>query len=190
MIKTRKEFTEKFWNLYCGLKRNGKMYLLDELLPKDKSTLSLSECLEKISLVKTRKQLETEFPRHYAAIRKHYRAELSRLPLVKPQLNQEEATLLCNNYKSMKQLKEENKKLYWYLQRKGWLGICTKNIKPSSFQRSVICLNTGMVYRTIKEAAEATGAIDSKICNVCQGKRTTAAGFRWSYCDKDGNIIK
>lgn len=49
--------------------------------------------------------------------------------------------------------------------------------------RSVICVNTGKVYKTMKEAAEDTGANQCKIIDVCRGARKTTAGMMWKYAD-------
>jgi hypothetical protein len=48
-----------------------------------------------------------------------------------------------------------------------------KNKKP------VICLQTGVVYKSIKDACEETGI--KNICKVCKGLRRTAGGYNWSY---------
>lgn len=49
--------------------------------------------------------------------------------------------------------------------------------------RSVICVNTGKIYATMKEAAEDTGANQCKISDVCRGARKTTAGMMWKYAD-------
>lgn len=48
-------------------------------------------------------------------------------------------------------------------------------------KRPVVCLETGVVYEGIHEAAEANGLQPTKICAVCKGKRKTTGGLRWSY---------
>lgn len=48
-------------------------------------------------------------------------------------------------------------------------------------KRPVRCLDTGLVYPSITEAAEATGAGLEKILLCCQGKRNSTHGLRWAY---------
>lgn len=50
---------------------------------------------------------------------------------------------------------------------------------------AVICLNTGEVFETQRQAAEAKGVLQSKISLCCQGKREHTHGYRWSYLDKE-----
>lgn len=50
---------------------------------------------------------------------------------------------------------------------------------------AVICLNTGEVFETQRQAAEAKGVSQSKISLCCQGKREHTHGYRWSYLDKE-----
>jgi hypothetical protein len=49
------------------------------------------------------------------------------------------------------------------------------------FARSVRCIETGVVYSTLTEAAMVVGVGSGKITMVCKGKRKTAGGFRWEY---------
>ena len=45
----------------------------------------------------------------------------------------------------------------------------------------ILCVETGKVYSSIAEAADAVGANKPNICNCCKGKRKTAAGYHWRY---------
>lgn len=58
--------------------------------------------------------------------------------------------------------------------------------KPKYPTCKVLCVETGTVYASIKEAAEAYG-IDAKwIYNVCKGFNKTTAGMHWRYLE-EGN---
>lgn len=50
----------------------------------------------------------------------------------------------------------------------------------------VICLDTGAVYSTIKEAAEAYGLGRSAVSACCRGLQQTAGGKRWQYFKEEG----
>lgn len=45
----------------------------------------------------------------------------------------------------------------------------------------VVCLNTGEVFDTQREAAQAKGVLQAKISLCCQGKSTHTHGYRWAY---------
>lgn len=48
-------------------------------------------------------------------------------------------------------------------------------------KKSVVCLDTGAVYPSITEAAQATGSILEKILACCKGERSKTNGLRWAY---------
>lgn len=48
-------------------------------------------------------------------------------------------------------------------------------------KRPVICLDTGAVYDSITEAAQATGSVLEKVLACCKGQRTKTNGLRWAY---------
>lgn len=47
--------------------------------------------------------------------------------------------------------------------------------------RAVVCVETGVTYRSLWDAEMATGAHHENIAKVCRGKRQTAGGLRWRY---------
>lgn len=49
-------------------------------------------------------------------------------------------------------------------------------------EKPVICIETGIVYESIKYASEQTGIYH--IYSVCKGNRKTAGGYHWEYVDK------
>lgn len=46
---------------------------------------------------------------------------------------------------------------------------------------AVECIETGEVFKSLRDAARATGANPPNICNCCKGKKKTAGGFHWRY---------
>ena len=59
-------------------------------------------------------------------------------------------------------------------------------------RRPVVCVETGVIYVSITEASEQTGALGCHISACCKGKRKTAGGYHWEYVDKNSentNII-
>ena len=51
--------------------------------------------------------------------------------------------------------------------------------------RSVICVETGIIYDYIRQASELTHISESHISQVCSGKRKSAGGYHWKYYIKD-----
>lgn len=75
-----------------------------------------------------------------------------------------------------KHLSEEHKKNL----RKSHTGMSGAN-NPSA--RKVLCIETGEIYSTIKEASNKMCISSSSICSCCRGNRKTAGGFHWKYYD-------
>ena len=50
-------------------------------------------------------------------------------------------------------------------------------------QRKVLCIETGEVFDSVSEANISLGrrANDSRITQVCKGKRNTTGGYHWTY---------
>ena len=51
--------------------------------------------------------------------------------------------------------------------------------QAKSKSKKVICIETGVIYNSLKEAKEQTGI--NNIYNVCNGKAKTAGGYHWQY---------
>lgn len=60
-----------------------------------------------------------------------------------------------------------------------------QRLREAEQKRPVKCVDTGVVYAGIHEAAEACGCAATKICAVCKGKRKTTGGYRWEYVIKE-----
>ncbi len=61
---------------------------------------------------------------------------------------------------------------------KGW--------KPSTYEkccRKIRCVETGVVYASVREAAEAFGVTVSAIGNVASGRREKSCGYHWEFFD-------
>ena len=50
--------------------------------------------------------------------------------------------------------------------------------------KSVICLDSGKLYRSVSEAAKDTGCKTTSICRCCKGKQAQTKGFRWAYVEE------
>lgn len=61
-----------------------------------------------------------------------------------------------------------------------------KSIENSAIghYKKVICVETNEEYKSIKFASEKTRIDSSTITAVCKGRRKTAGGYHWSYCEE------
>lgn len=59
----------------------------------------------------------------------------------------------------------------------------TKIKMSQSRSKKVMCLESGAVYLSAKEAGVATNIVSSNIVRVCNGKRNTAGGYHWRYAN-------
>ena len=50
--------------------------------------------------------------------------------------------------------------------------------------RPVICVETGIVYKSVKAAANELGVSGASIYDVCNGKRNSLFGFTWRYANE------
>ena len=50
--------------------------------------------------------------------------------------------------------------------------------------RQVICIETKMIYDSVKEVSEKTGISMSSIYSCCSGYQNTAGGFHWMYFEE------
>lgn len=50
-----------------------------------------------------------------------------------------------------------------------------------AFSKKVLCIETGEVFESSREAERKTGVAQSHISSVCNGKQKTAGGYHWTY---------
>lgn len=65
--------------------------------------------------------------------------------------------------------------------------ICGQRTTAKIHRKRVLCVETGIIYSSIKEAAEKTQTNRSSIANICNGNSRrckTAGGYHWKYADK------
>lgn len=59
----------------------------------------------------------------------------------------------------------------------------TKRKLSESHYRKVMCVETGIVYESIKQAALDVGCNSTNISAACNGKLKTTAGYHWRYVE-------
>lgn len=71
-----------------------------------------------------------------------------------------------------------------YLQEKSKPRIISERCKRITIERCsipVICIETGIVYSSMREASKAINVTPSIICVCCKQNQRTAKGFHWKY---------
>ena len=66
-----------------------------------------------------------------------------------------------------------------YLQ---WLAPEQNNKKHKTCKK-VLCVETGIIYKSINEAERQTGINQSSISKACRGKLKTAGGYYWKFVE-------
>lgn len=50
------------------------------------------------------------------------------------------------------------------------------------FSKKVLCVETGEVFESARDAERKTGTYNYNISMACNGKRKTAGGYHWAFC--------
>lgn len=58
-------------------------------------------------------------------------------------------------------------------------------LEHKAYSRKVVCVETGEVFDSIKEAAESKGLKLPLIWKCCNGKQKTTGGYHWKYEEKE-----
>lgn len=63
--------------------------------------------------------------------------------------------------------------------------------KPHPHSRPVVCVETGEVFPSVRQAAAFRNLDPSSITKACKGAYSTVCGFHWKYVDRgDSNAEK
>lgn len=93
-----------------------------------------------------------------------------------------------NGYKEVNHL-DENKKNN-YADNLQWVshvencnhGTRNKRVAEKT-SKSILCVETGIKYKSVSEAAHYMGIVKTAISNCLNGRSNTAAGYHWGYVD-------
>ena len=58
-----------------------------------------------------------------------------------------------------------------------------ESIREAAHKKQVLCVETGIVYQSVRDAQRQTGADRSVIIKCCTGRSKTAGGYHWEYFD-------
>lgn len=99
-----------------------------------------------------------------------------------------------NNILTKKKISESSKNRKVSIETRQKLSYATKHRKNAeeifikmqkasveACKKKVICIETGIIYESAREASKCTGASYKSISNVCLGKRKRTKGFHWKF---------
>jgi hypothetical protein len=86
------------------------------------------------------------------------------------------------SYKTINQIKVNDKATYELLRIKGLLNLVEKRLGRVDSKKKVLCLDTGDIFDSVESAAKWAGLTNqTPVGMVCKGKRPRAGGYRWAY---------
>ena len=93
----------------------------------------------------------------------------------------EEAKKKIGKAKKGKTLSEEHKKKISESLTGKIFSEKTKNRISEAKYKKVLCIETGEIFPSVKEASRQLGISNSSISMCCRGKRKSAGGYHWKY---------
>lgn len=98
----------------------------------------------------------------------------------------------CSENAKKREFSEETRKKLSYTtkHRKNAEAILIKMKKASveAHKKKVICIETGIIYESARDASKCTGASYKSISRVCLGQRKSTKGFRWKFAQEPSSI--
>lgn len=67
--------------------------------------------------------------------------------------------------------------------------VCSRKKASEKKKRKVLCVETGIIYESLKEATSQNGISNSLLSMCCTGKREMAGGFHWKYLEEKGTEL-
>ena len=61
--------------------------------------------------------------------------------------------------------------------------VTTDNKEVTTGNKGVVCVETGEVFSSIRQASKSSNVDFSAIAKCCKGKRKSAGGYHWRYVD-------
>ena len=89
------------------------------------------------------------------------------------------------NHKDENRENNESSNLEWCTEKynTNYGNSRTKHAKAVS--KSVVCIETGEVFLSQKEAGQSKGIAHQHICDCCKGKNQTCGGYHWRYTSRE-----
>lgn len=76
--------------------------------------------------------------------------------------------------------REEHRKIDSKCKRNG-VAMKGKLINRKDLSKKILCVETGIIYNSARDAERKTGIDHGNISKVCNGRLKTACGYHWSF---------
>lgn len=120
-------------------------------------------------------------------IEKMRQAKLGKKPSDETRKKYSEMRKGCGNPRYGVHLSEETKNKISLSQKGRKLSEEQKEFESYYFSKPVVCVETGIVYSSQKEAGEKLGIDPTYICNVLAGRQKTTKNLHFEFLYKDGS---
>lgn len=198
---TKSEFSKQFNTIYCWVYRNHPELLEQVFSSKiskrhHRGYWTLDQCIIDAKKYKTRTEWQKHSLSAYSVA--HRKGWLNRCcsHMVSVYNRRNYWTLeLClasaKKYPTIKEWSQKDSKAYGAAKRYGWSKICTKHMTLLTHKRRmVVNLDTQKIYQDADTAGIETQICVPNIRSACNGHAKTAGGYRWAYCDENGNVLE
>lgn len=72
---------------------------------------------------------------------------------------------------------------FGYNMSSGGIGRSGLKSKGGVKRKRVLCIETGIIYESLREAGRQTATCNGDISKCCRGLKKTAGGYHWRYID-------
>lgn len=195
MIKSRTQFNKKFPHVYRWLQVNGKLKLLNILgdpMHKPNKYWTYDKCLNEFEKYRSIKKWRAKSASSYVIAKNKGWIKIiaDRFDLSsRHKWTQLECIQISSKFSSKEEWKKGHRKSLEAARCNGWILACTKHMKENACLTPVLNIDTGLFFKSIAIAAKHYRCIASNISAQLKGRSKTAGGYRWTYCDENGNIL-
>lgn len=154
---------------------NGKLNYTSKQKISEKTKGELNPMYGKKHTEESKQKISQELKGKYSGEKSvHYGKKHSEERRQKQSERQKVSMLGESNPMYGKKHKDETRKLFSQ-QRKG----------NTNSAKKVVCINTGEIFNSAKEAAQYFGLVHGSITRVCRGERPSIKGYKFEYVEKD-----
>lgn len=182
----RVDFINKFPAIFQWLKRNGKISLLDNLVPKSNKSWTLETCTVEALKYSTLKEYRKHSTNSYVvAVKRKWLEKCCSHMELKIRWTLEKCKNSAAAYKHRFDWNKENAGAYHAAAKNGWIEECCSHMESNvgkHSMRQILCSN-GVTYESASHAFKELGVSRSSIGGVLKGRQKHAKGFTFSYTE-------
>jgi aminopeptidase C len=185
--KTRNEWYKKDCNSYIKASRNKWLEECCKHMTRMTGFLTLEECKKRAKKYKTKGEwYKKDCSSYSAAVKNKWLEECCKhMTRMTGFLTLEECKKRAKKYKTRNEWRKKDGGSYNAARKNKWFEECCKHMKPSaSSKKKTQCIETGIIYESISEAARQMNLDISIIARVCTGKYKSTGGYTFKYIEE------